>query len=293
MKCPKCSKEFADGLHNCPYCGHGILQDDSEGKFNVPKFTGSYKMANPRVRNQKEAIKKINESNKVNQGGSEKPVNYRESSAPVPSSDNGLNRVAESGKNISTTTATATNVSVSGGTSDNVATARKKPLTREDLEAMQRNLAARSQNQAQSGPQPENHSENENESYSEHNNNEDMEELQNDVSADDVTQEVAEEPADTEDSKESKKRKLFGGKKQKKEKKERKKKENGNQQQSDMVTYEEDSEPRYDVNLDGYYDDLIPELAHQINKIPQENIIKVVFIVIFVVIMCFIILYTS
>ena len=57
VKCPKCSKEFADGLYNCPYCGHGILQDDSEGKFSVPKFTGSYKMANPRVKNQKEALK--------------------------------------------------------------------------------------------------------------------------------------------------------------------------------------------------------------------------------------------
>ena len=121
MKCPKCSKEFADGLYNCPYCGHGILQDDSEGKFSVPKFTGSYKMANPRVKNQKEALKKINQSNSSNHEVSDNPVKF----AKPFTSTSGLNQSAEKEKNITTTTATATNISVSGGTSDNVATARK------------------------------------------------------------------------------------------------------------------------------------------------------------------------
>lgn len=120
VKCPKCSKEFADGLHNCPYCGYRILQDDSEGKFSVPKFTGSYKMANPRVKNQKEALKKINQFNNSNHEVSDNPVKF----AKPFTSTSDLNQSAEKEKNI--TTATATNISVSGVTSDNVATARKK-----------------------------------------------------------------------------------------------------------------------------------------------------------------------
>lgn len=46
----------------------------------------------------------------------------------------------------------------------------------------------------------------------------------------------------------------------------------------------------YDSNADGYYDDLIPDLAKEINKIPQENIIKVVIMAVFGVIAAFVIL---
>jgi len=49
----------------------------------------------------------------------------------------------------------------------------------------------------------------------------------------------------------------------------------------------------YDTNADGYYDDLIPELARQINSIPQENIIKGVILVIGIIIAIAIILITS
>ncbi len=281
MKCPKCSKEFADGLYNCPYCGHGILQDDSEGKFSVPKFTGSYKMANPRVKNQKEALKKINQSNSSNHEVSDNPVKF----AKPFTSTSGLNQSSEKEKNITTTTATATNISVSGGTSDNVATARKKPLTREDLEAMQRNVTARSQNQASGTTLPERPSNNE--PLSQPESDENFNDSQDDTVID------MDSTVDTEDSKNTGRRKLFGKKKSQKEKKEKSKKKKDDQKQPDIETYEEENEVKYDVNIDGYYDDLIPQLAHQINKIPQENIIKVIFIVIFVVVMCFIILYTS
>jgi len=281
VKCPKCSKEFADGLYNCPYCGHGILQDDSEGKFSVPKFTGSYKMANPRVKNQKEALKKINQSNSSNHEVSDNPVKF----AKPFTSTSGLNQSSEKEKNITTTTATATNISVSGGTSDNVATARKKPLTREDLEAMQRNVTARSQNQASGTTLPERPSNNE--PLSQPESDENFNDSQDDTVID------MDSTVDTEDSKNTGRRKLFGKKKSQKEKKEKSKKKKDDQKQPDIETYEEENEVKYDVNIDGYYDDLIPQLAHQINKIPQENIIKVIFIVIFVVVMCFIILYTS
>lgn len=287
VKCPKCSKEFADGLYNCPYCGHGILQDDSEGKFSVPKFTGSYKMANPRVKNQKEALKKINQSNSSNHEVSDNPVKF----AKPFTSTSGLNQSSEKEKNITTTTATATNISVSGGTSDNVATARKKPLTREDLEAMQRNVTARSQNQASGTTLPERPSNNE--PLSQPESDENFNDSQDDTVIDMDSSKETESTVDTEDSKNTGRRKLFGKKKSKKEKKEKSKKKKDDQKQPDIETYEEENEVKYDVNIDGYYDDLIPQLAHQINKIPQENIIKVIFIVIFVVVMCFIILYTS
>ncbi len=287
MKCPKCSKEFADGLYNCPYCGHGILQDDSEGKFSVPKFTGSYKMANPRVKNQKEALKKINQSNSSNHEVSDNPVKF----AKPFTSTSGLNQSSEKEKNITTTTATATNISVSGGTSDNVATARKKPLTREDLEAMQRNVTARSQNQASGTTLPERPSNNE--PLSQPESDENFNDSQDDTVIDMDSSKETESTVDTEDSKNTGRRKLFGKKKSQKEKKEKSKKKKDDQKQPDIETYEEENEVKYDVNIDGYYDDLIPQLAHQINKIPQENIIKVIFIVIFVVVMCFIILYTS
>ena len=287
VKCPKCSKEFADGLYNCPYCGHGILQDDSEGKFSVPKFTGSYKMANPRVKNQKEALKKINQSNSSNHEVSDNPVKF----AKPFTSTSDLNQSAEKEKNITTTTATATNISVSGGTSDNVATARKKPLTREDLEAMQRNVTARSQNQASGTTLPERPSNNE--TLSQPESDENFNDSQDDTVIDMDSSKETESTVDTEDSKNTGRRKLFGKKKSQKEKKEKSKKKKDDQKQPDIETYEEENEVKYDVNIDGYYDDLIPQLAHQINKIPQENIIKVIFIVIFVVVMCFIILYTS
>lgn len=287
VKCPKCSKEFADGLYNCPYCGHGILQDDSEGKFSVPKFTGSYKMANPRVKNQKEALKKINQSNSSNHEVSDNPVKF----AKPFTSTSGLNQSSEKEKNITTTTATATNISVSGGTSDNVATARKKPLTREDLEAMQRNVTARSQNQASGTTLPERPSNNE--PLSQPESDENFNDSQDDTVIDMDSSKETESTVGTEDSKNTGRRKLFGKKKSQKEKKEKSKKKKDDQKQPDIETYEEENEVKYDVNIDGYYDDLIPQLAHQINKIPQENIIKVIFIVIFVVVMCFIILYTS
>ena len=287
VKCPKCSKEFADGLYNCPYCGHGILQDDSECKFSVPKFTGSYKMANPRVKNQKEALKKINQSNSSNHEVSDNPVKF----AKPFTSTSGLNQSSEKEKNITTTTATATNISVSGGTSDNVATARKKPLTREDLEAMQRNVTARSQNQASGTTLPERPSNNE--PLSQPESDENFNDSQDDTVIDMDSSKETESTVDTEDSKNTGRRKLFGKKKSQKEKKEKSKKKKDDQKQPDIETYEEENEVKYDVNIDGYYDDLIPQLAHQINKIPQENIIKVIFIVIFVVVMCFIILYTS
>lgn len=287
VKCPKCSKEFADGLYNCPYCGHGILQDDSEGKFSVPKFTGSYKMANPRVKNQKEALKKINQSNSSNHEVSDNPVKF----AKPFTSTSGLNQSSEKEKNITTTTATATNISVSGGTSDNVATARKKPLTREDLEAMQRNVTARSQNQASGTTLPERPSNNE--PLSQPESDENFNDSQDDTVIDMDSSKETESTVDTEDSKNTGRRKLFGKNKSQKEKKEKSKKKKDDQKQPDIETYEEENEVKYDVNIDGYYDDLIPQLAHQINKIPQENIIKVIFIVIFVVVMCFIILYTS
>lgn len=287
VKCPKCSKEFADGLYNCPYCGHGILQDDSEGKFSVPKFTGSYKMANPRVKNQKEALKKINQSNSSNHEVSDNPVKF----AKPFTSTSGLNQSSEKEKNITTTTATATNISVSGGTSDNVATARKKPLTREDLEAMQRNVTARSQNQASGTTLPERPSNNE--PLSQPESDENFNDSQDDTVIDMDSSKETESTVDTEDSKNTGRRKLFGKKKSQKEKKEKSKKKKDDQKQPDIEIYEEENEVKYDVNIDGYYDDLIPQLAHQINKIPQENIIKVIFIVIFVVVMCFIILYTS
>lgn len=287
VKCPKCSKEFADGLYNCPYCGHGILQDDSEGKFSVPKFTGSYKMANPRVKNQKEALKKINQSNSSNHEVSDNPVKF----AKPFTSTSGLNQSSEKEKNITTITATATNISVSGGTSDNVATARKKPLTREDLEAMQRNVTARSQNQASGTTLPERPSNNE--PLSQPESDENFNDSQDDTVIDMDSSKETESTVDTEDSKNTGRRKLFGKKKSQKEKKEKSKKKKDDQKQPDIETYEEENEVKYDVNIDGYYDDLIPQLAHQINKIPQENIIKVIFIVIFVVVMCFIILYTS
>lgn len=287
VKCPKCSKEFADGLYNCPYCGHGILQDDSEGKFSVPKFTGSYKMANPRVKNQKEALKKINQSNSSNHEVSDNPVKF----AKPFTSTSGLNQSSEKEKNITTTTATATNISVSGGTSDNVDTARKKPLTREDLEAMQRNVTARSQNQASGTTLPERPSNNE--PLSQPESDENFNDSQDDTVIDMDSSKETESTVDTEDSKNTGRRKLFGKKKSQKEKKEKSKKKKDDQKQPDIETYEEENEVKYDVNIDGYYDDLIPQLAHQINKIPQENIIKVIFIVIFVVVMCCIILYTS
>lgn len=50
------------------------------------------------------------------------------------------------------------------------------------------------------------------------------------------------------------------------------------------ATVQEDEMDIYDTNLDGYYDDLIPDLARQINKIPQENIIKLIIIIVCTVI---------
>jgi hypothetical protein len=49
----------------------------------------------------------------------------------------------------------------------------------------------------------------------------------------------------------------------------------------------------YNTNLDGYYDDLIPQLSHEINKIPQDNIIKAAGIIIFVFIVTILILLYS
>lgn len=58
----------------------------------------------------------------------------------------------------------------------------------------------------------------------------------------------------------------------------------------DDVIYEEEEVERYNSNEDGYYDSLIPELADQINRIPQENIIKIIFIIIAVVILLYLFL---
>ena len=60
----------------------------------------------------------------------------------------------------------------------------------------------------------------------------------------------------------------------------------------DSAPIEENPEDIYDTNYDGYYDDLIPDLAKQINKIPQENVIKGVLCIVFGIIACGIILVT-
>lgn len=49
----------------------------------------------------------------------------------------------------------------------------------------------------------------------------------------------------------------------------------------------------FDTNVDGYYDDLLPDVSREINKIPQDNIIKAVGIILFAIVASVIILYTS
>ena len=44
---------------------------------------------------------------------------------------------------------------------------------------------------------------------------------------------------------------------------------------------EEIPEEEFDANADGYYDDVIPELAEQINRLPTENVLRIVFTAVF------------
>lgn len=244
MKCPRCNNEFADGLQNCPYCGCDIAQKDSaNGEFSVPKFTGSYKMANPRVKNQKEAIKKINEVNKIpnlntNEADKTEPVIKQQSKETTPLKKD-ITDTVQTDKSITT----ATTVTASGN-----APAENKPLTKEDLIAMQKKADERVA---------------------------EREKVEEEITHQDEGDEMIEK--EEEESKE-----------------EQKEEEPFTEEVPELLEDSlEDEEDKYNVNIDGYYDDLIPELAHQINKIPQENIIKVIFIVIFIIILCFIILYTS
>lgn len=264
VKCPRCNNEFADGLQNCPYCGCEVAQKDSvNGEFSVPKFTGS---ANPRVKNQKEAIKKINEVNKIpnlnmDGAGKAEPVIKKQSKETTPLKKN-ITDTVQTDK--STTTAAP-------DTASGNAPAENKPLTKEDLIAMQKK--ADEQRFAEQEKMEE--------------------EITHQDEGDEMIEKEAEESKEehTEEIKSSKRR-LFGRKKRIKEKSTEV--EPFTEESPELLEDNlEEEEDKYDVNIDGYYDDLIPELAHQINKIPQENIIKVVFIVIFIIILCFIILYTS
>lgn len=263
MKCPRCNNEFADGLQNCPYCGCEITKKDSvNGEFSVPKFTASYKMANPRVKNQKEAIKKINEVNRIPKPNDDGADKTEPAAKKQPEETISLKKDVTATEQVDKSTTTATAVVASEN-----APADNKPLTREDLIAMQKKADERVAERDKM-----------------------EEDLHED--ADDEIIEKEDEENDEENTENVKfsKRGLFGRKKRTQREMTRKGKEESPEfSESDL----EDDEDKYDVNVDGYYDDLIPELAHQINKIPQENIIKVVFIVIFIIILCFIILYTS
>ncbi len=262
MKCPKCNNELADGLQNCPYCGCEISHKDSvNGEFSVPKFTASYKMANPRVKNQKEAIKKINEVNRILKPNDDRADKAEPTAQKQPKENISLKKDVDTTEQTDKSTTTATAATSGNTPADN------KPLTREDLIAMQKKADERVAERDK------------------------MEEDLNDEVDDEVTEKENEgnNEENAEDVKNSK-RGLFSRKKKRKGKEvESPTEEIPEFSESDL----EDDEDKYDVNIDGYYDDLIPELAHQINKIPQENIIKVVFIVIFIIILCFIILYTS
>ena len=82
--------------------------------------------------------------------------------------------------------------------------------------------------------------------------------------------------------KEPKKKSLIGSIFKKKEKERQNVDASSQNIEDESIKY--DQEELYNTNLDGYYDDLIPELAKQINKIPQENVIKFIFFVIGIIV---------
>lgn len=49
---------------------------------------------------------------------------------------------------------------------------------------------------------------------------------------------------------------------------------------SDDEAYEDNG---FDANSDGYYDDVLPELAEQINRLPTENAIRIIFTLLLVI----------
>lgn len=268
MKCPNCSKEFADGLQNCPYCGYSLLQDDSKGKFNVPKFTGAYKMTSPRVKNQKEALKKINASNNIAPNPYTPPLEHS-SNAPVKTFKMPTQNKSEEVVPLK---------SEIPQSEDGV---KKKPLTREELELMEKKASSRhSENDANTTTASTSRFDGASEDRDDGTEKEKM-------AADRTEDSLAADTEETEPEKKKKKLFSFGRKKKEKKKKEA-------TAEPIEERYEENpDEERYDVNYDGYYDDLIPELAHQINKIPQENIIKSIFVAVFVVIMIGVVSYMS
>lgn len=293
MKCPNCNQVlYSDNLKNCPFCGKEIPQKaNNDNKIKANSFPKNYRMepSNPvktpansvpvypklkEPRNQEAVPKKYSET-----GTTQNAVHTQNIAPEMTKKEQQKTNVnVEEKSNFQDNVNKPTENFVSSSTPSSIPASVEIPLETRIVNHESTNPVK--------GVKPQEEYENE--------------EKENEPSIEVVSEKkkkglFAKKKSKTEKDEKpekgsKKKRKLFSKKKEQEE--------SLNSDDSEEIILEEtddENEPdnEYDVNYDGYYDDLIPELAHQINKIPQENIVKVIMIIIFMIVGSGLILYFS
>ena len=212
MNCPNCHNVFADSLPYCPYCGYDVSKDSAKKEEpTVPKFK-----INTKPKNKKETVNPIN---------TDALVFKKETAATVQPSSAISNQPT-------TPPVPAAEKSETAGTA-------KPPLTREDINAMQKKALAAEKPEVTEPDEPD-----EPDALDESENGDEVDKLKKKKRL-------------------TFKEKLFGKKNASAPKKSRFKKKSKDEDDEDEENEEivdgeeneDDEDDKYDVNLDGYYDD--------------------------------------
>lgn len=287
MNCPNCNnKLISDALVKCPFCGSDIPHKTEKSTSTISRFTpGKKREVLPTRKDDDNCRGAVPELFKE-ENSSVRPVlkkygqvSLHDDGKDLPdNSDVSLN----DGKSLESTDVSGKSENDKTDDINNKPETKEQPQTGNDSQNSNQELETGKdtvkKTSEMSGIKP-NHTIDDKKMDDERNAPD---------SSDDITMDENVEPKKT-----NKFKRLFGKKKKEHPKKAEAEKEDIPVDDMTDDDLSDDETDPYDTNLDGYYDDLIPDLARQINKIPQDNIIKAVFLIIFVIIMIGIILATS
>ena len=287
MECPKCHKKISDKMPTCPYCGKIIsaaglnYTSDTYATKTAPQttrktqlnFSGNntvVKKNSPQFSDDSSKAQ-VQDSEAYDSPSFENPVNVEDISITQQNSGN----EKKTGLSIdqSTVDETVQDDSVAAAMQRKIEAANK--YSYDDYESVSTDSEGTFRSQ-----------EDVHQNHEERESNDDSN-IQDDIDAP--------EEANTKKSLTSL---LFKKKKNKDEKKSaswRKKKsdnevsedqdtdDEGIDENTDKTVSEYSNEEKFDPNADGYYNDVLPVIAQEINKLPVENVLRIVFTVIFVI----------
>lgn len=247
MECPGCHKKISDKSYKCPYCGKVL----AAGKLNfAPK--------------PKEAVSK----------------------ATTPSL--GFAGKSNCKSTVNAVSSSVTNVSTNADMVSSMATEKDK-LSTAPLSKKEENTVVEQKHQTEQAELMKQKIEMSNKYTAENEHTENGESSSPLPPAENGANDFTEKKSESK-SKEKKKLSLFGKKKRKKEDV---KAEDGDEDfenveetvriVTDQMDDEISTDGRYDPNADGYYNDVLPVIAQEINKLPVENMLRILFTVIFVI----------